>query len=219
MRHLNNGTDHRHSKSCCDQSTPARRTIISVHLAHIFNCWTLVAPKVSLSTCCDYGWLACTLYRATATHAVATRYPVTSWPTIPRDTGLQHSCAIRAHRQAPEQQLRTRPVGHWTRVQDSRTVASTVTRTQILLWWNIFYVPVDEHIQRSYTLTSKFAFMAYWSNWQTLWITLFVFLYVHFCKWNLCRDFMCECIKMLLRPVDCAIICPKRRSLCSITVS
>ena len=28
MRHLNNGTDHRHSKSCCDQSSPARRTII-----------------------------------------------------------------------------------------------------------------------------------------------------------------------------------------------
>ena len=28
MRHLNNGTDNRHSKSCCDQSSPARRTII-----------------------------------------------------------------------------------------------------------------------------------------------------------------------------------------------
>ena len=27
MRHLNNGTDHRHSKSCCDQRSPARRTI------------------------------------------------------------------------------------------------------------------------------------------------------------------------------------------------
>ena len=29
VRHLNNGTDHRHSKSCCDQSSPARRTITS----------------------------------------------------------------------------------------------------------------------------------------------------------------------------------------------
>ena len=29
MRHLNNGTDHRHSKSCCDQSSPARRTMIA----------------------------------------------------------------------------------------------------------------------------------------------------------------------------------------------
>ena len=27
VRQLNNGTDHRHSKSCCDQSSPARRTI------------------------------------------------------------------------------------------------------------------------------------------------------------------------------------------------
>ena len=27
VRHLNNGTDHRHSKSCCDQSNPACRTI------------------------------------------------------------------------------------------------------------------------------------------------------------------------------------------------
>ena len=26
VRHLNNGTDHRPSKSCCDQSSPARRT-------------------------------------------------------------------------------------------------------------------------------------------------------------------------------------------------
>ena len=26
VRHLNNGTDHRHSKSRCDQSSPARRT-------------------------------------------------------------------------------------------------------------------------------------------------------------------------------------------------
>ena len=30
MRHLNNGTDHRHSKSCCDQSSPARRTITAI---------------------------------------------------------------------------------------------------------------------------------------------------------------------------------------------
>ena len=29
VRHLNNGTDHRHSKSCCDQSSPARRTMIN----------------------------------------------------------------------------------------------------------------------------------------------------------------------------------------------
>ena len=32
VRHLNNGTDHRHSKSCCDQSSPARRTITQICL-------------------------------------------------------------------------------------------------------------------------------------------------------------------------------------------
>ena len=31
VRHFNNGTDHRHSKSCCDQSSPARRTM-TTHL-------------------------------------------------------------------------------------------------------------------------------------------------------------------------------------------
>ena len=30
VRRLNNGTDHRHSKSCCDQSSPARRTITPI---------------------------------------------------------------------------------------------------------------------------------------------------------------------------------------------
>ena len=35
VRHLNNGTDHRHSKSCCDQSSPARRTI------KFLRCWPL----------------------------------------------------------------------------------------------------------------------------------------------------------------------------------
>ena len=32
VRHLNNGTDRRHSKSCCDQSSPARRTIKAIVL-------------------------------------------------------------------------------------------------------------------------------------------------------------------------------------------
>ena len=34
VRHLNNGTDHRHSKSCCDQSSPARRTITKSSWLH-----------------------------------------------------------------------------------------------------------------------------------------------------------------------------------------
>ena len=35
MRHWNNGTDHRHSKSCCDKSSPARRTIIEQKITNI----------------------------------------------------------------------------------------------------------------------------------------------------------------------------------------
>ena len=34
VRHLNNGTDHRHSKSCCDQSSPACRTTMMDGLTH-----------------------------------------------------------------------------------------------------------------------------------------------------------------------------------------
>ena len=37
VRHLNNGTDHRHSKSCCDQSSPARRTITVIGLRKLRN--------------------------------------------------------------------------------------------------------------------------------------------------------------------------------------
>ena len=41
VRHWNNGTDHRHSKSCCDKSSPARRTKIelggSMHMGS--NVW------------------------------------------------------------------------------------------------------------------------------------------------------------------------------------
>ena len=44
VRHLNNGTDHRHSKSCCDQSSPARRTIICENMkANQAN----ISPKVT----------------------------------------------------------------------------------------------------------------------------------------------------------------------------
>ena len=54
VRHLNNGTDHRHSKSCCDQSSPARRTISEFHylysiafnvtgIAHNINQWIVFA--------------------------------------------------------------------------------------------------------------------------------------------------------------------------------
>ena len=37
MRHWNNGTDHRHSKSCCDKSSPARRTMNAPLFLRIMN--------------------------------------------------------------------------------------------------------------------------------------------------------------------------------------
>ena len=37
VRHLNNGTDHRHSKSCCDQSSPARRTMTTNQIWFILS--------------------------------------------------------------------------------------------------------------------------------------------------------------------------------------
>ena len=41
VRHLNNGTDHRHSKSCCDQSSPARRTISTKDYVSRRHSWLL----------------------------------------------------------------------------------------------------------------------------------------------------------------------------------
>ena len=36
VRHLNNGTDHRHSKSCCDQSSPARGTTTGIWMVNTY---------------------------------------------------------------------------------------------------------------------------------------------------------------------------------------
>ena len=47
VRHLNNGTDHRHSKSCCDQSSPARRTM---------SCVSQYIPK-KMCTACALLWV------------------------------------------------------------------------------------------------------------------------------------------------------------------
>ena len=49
VRHLNNGTDHRHSKSCCDQSSPARRTMSCYLLTLVTS--ELRWPRI---WCCHY---------------------------------------------------------------------------------------------------------------------------------------------------------------------
>ena len=53
VRHLNNGTDHRHSKSCCDQSSPARRTIM-------YGCpWHQRTFKLDLKSVTDGSCYCC----------------------------------------------------------------------------------------------------------------------------------------------------------------
>ena len=42
MRHLNNGTDHRHSKSRCDQSSPARRTMNCADPTRMRESWDVI---------------------------------------------------------------------------------------------------------------------------------------------------------------------------------
>ena len=51
VRHLNNGTDHRHSKSCCDQSSPARRTIRVYRDGYICDVWDYYRLYSSLRWC------------------------------------------------------------------------------------------------------------------------------------------------------------------------
>ena len=65
---------------------------------------------------------------------------------------------------------------------------------------------VDEHIQRSYTLTSKFASSHIGAIGRH-----HELLCMYFCIWNLSRDFMYDCIKTLLRPVHGAMIWPALR--------
>ena len=52
VRHWNNGTDHRHSKSCCDKSSPARRTMKDVYCVEDIK--PAVSPKNRESS---YYWL------------------------------------------------------------------------------------------------------------------------------------------------------------------
>ena len=51
MRHLNNGTDHRHSKSCCDQSSPARRTKRWLVTSLTRYCLYFIRPQMEISIC------------------------------------------------------------------------------------------------------------------------------------------------------------------------
>ena len=108
------------------------------------------------------------------------------------------------------------PVGHWTRLQDSPTVVSTVTRTRISLWWNILYAPVPgwTHSTKLYP-NIKICFHRIL---EQLVGTMNYFVCISVSEIYL-ETFHVWVTKTLLRPVHGAMICPKRRTLCSIIVS
>ena len=55
VRHLNNRTDHRHSKSRCDQSSPARRTMKrSVQIMHKKFFMMMTSSMTSYILTCGY---------------------------------------------------------------------------------------------------------------------------------------------------------------------
>ena len=183
--------------------------ILSVHLAHVFDRWTLTAPKVSrplqlvlsggpvtptpireynglkgenrgpfkgqqasASNPAMWLWLAGLYVRKALPHMLPANGPkdYSLWASLPPDTQrpadrlypgvtaqLRNPCTQAGGRVATADW----PVGHWTRVQGSPTVDSTVTRT--LVKYNLH--ASGWNTQRSFTQTSKFAFITYWSNW------------------------------------------------------
>ena len=140
----------------------------------------------------------------------ATRYPATSWPTsMPRGYSTAASSVHTGRRPSSDCRL-------WTRLQDSPTVVSTVTRTRITLWWNILHMPVPgwTHSTKLYP-NIKICFHRIL---EQLVGTMDYFVCISGSEIYL-ETFHVWVTKTLLRPVHGAMICPKRRTLCSITVS
>ena len=82
------------------------RTCFRLLTSPTWSHWLQIAQKLSLTPCRD--WTGCSVrYRGTRVEVLPnTLPPDTHWPAgwlYPLDDmGLQHSCASRAHRQAPE---------------------------------------------------------------------------------------------------------------------
>ena len=145
--------------------------------------------------------------------------PDAHWPAdlLFPGTGLQHGCVHCAHRQAPKEPLQTGLLDTEPGfTEDSPTVVSTVTRTRISLWWNILYVPVPgwTHSTKLYP-NIKICFHRIL---ERLVGTMNYFGCISVSEIYL-ETFHVWVTKTLLRPVHGAMICPKRRTLCSIIVS
>ena len=153
-------------------------------------------------------------YRGTVPHTV-TRCPLTSWPTLPGH-GIAAWLRTLCTQTGAQGASADWPVGHWTRLQDSPTVVSKVTRTRISLWWNILYVPVPgwTHSTKLYpNIKSCFHRIL-----EQLVGTMNYFVCISVSEIYL-ETFHVWVTKTLLRPVHGAMICPKRRTWCSIIVS
>ena len=146
----------------------------------------------------DAHWPADLLYPCSEWHGVA------AWLRTPcTQTGAQGATA-------------DWPVGHWTRLQDSPTVVSTVTWTRISLWWNILYVPVP-----AWTHSTKLylnIIICFHRILEQLVGTMNYFVCISVSE-IYSETFHVWVTKTLLRPVHGAMICPKRRSLCSFSVT
>ena len=77
--------------------------IISVHLAHAFDCCNTCSPKGILNPL-SWLWLAGLNVIEALFHMLP---PDAHWPADPLNlgTGVQHGCVHRAHRQAPKELL------------------------------------------------------------------------------------------------------------------
>ena len=158
-------------------------------------------------------WLAGLYVIEALFHMLPPRCPLTSWLTLPGHgiaAWLRTPCT-----QTGAQGATADPVGHWIRLQGSPTVVSTVTRTRISLWWNMLYVPVPgwTHSMKLYPNIK----MCFHRILEQLVGTLNYFVCISVSEIYL-ETFHVWVTKTLLRPVHGAMICPKRRTLCSIAV-
>ena len=149
-------------------------------------------------------------YRGTVPHA-ATRCPLTSWPTLP---GHGIAAWLRYTVHTDRRPRSYCGLACWT--LNPASGQSTVTRTRISLWWNILYVPVPgwTHSTKLYP-NIKICFHRILKQ---LVGTMNYFVCISVSEIYL-KTFHVWVTKTLLRPVHGAMICPKCRTLCSITVS
>ena len=135
-----------------------------------FRLLNTCSPKGILNPLCTLvvttpGWSV--RYRGTVPHA-ATRCPLTSWPTLP-GPWMTRGCSMAAQTVHTDRRPRSYcgPACPTLNPASEQSYCSFNSHTNLnsALMKYTLHVSGWTHIQRSYTLTLKFAFIAYWSNW------------------------------------------------------